>query len=138
MVNKKKFAEKLKKIAKLIEACGGDICQCGGECGCGCGSAAAIPMMPPMPVEEPIPPQGVPEEGDQEILDLRNQVLSLFTKYQIEAPQELINEVVGLIEQHEVEEFPEHAAEEPLNHLQGLTSYEGIEDLSPDDHVIMP
>lgn len=56
-------------------------------------------------------------EGDSEILMLRGRVVNVLNKYGCPWDDDLVDELVGLIEQHEVEEFPGHP--EPLAHLEG-------------------
>jgi len=57
-------------------------------------------------------------EGDSEIYELQSRVINVLNNYGVVWEQPLVEELVGLIEQHEVEEFPEHL-EEPLSHLEG-------------------
>lgn len=65
------------------------------------------------------------EEDDCEIYELRDRIYKIFYKYNsVPFSEDLVNDLVALIEQHEVEEFPEHAAEEPEAHLSGKTQME--------------
>ena len=58
-------------------------------------------------------------EDNAEIYELQTRVINVLNKYGVVWEQPLVEELVGLIEQHEVEEFPEHLEEEPLSHLEG-------------------